>query len=144
MSDFTSFFPVVAKNIWNNLLERDDAKSNWLRYSNLRCPTRDRPFLATYKNSRDGEDNLGNDISDEDDDDQDPEEPDIFDYDNDEDDPYGSNNKQPFERKLIRRRKRRRKSRRSRSRNRRSPSPDPFLFQNDNTPVVMDGMCDIL
>ena len=150
------FLFVVAKNIWNNLLEPDDAKSTWRRFANLKCPTRDRPFLATYKNSKD---NDQIDFSDEDDDDRDGD-PDSYeedDEDYEEEDPYGSNNRpfqrdddvyeekdpygsnnRPFQRrKLIKKRKKRRRSRRSSQR---------FLFQNGNdvNEVSNDFSCDIL
>ena len=49
--DNQGFLFLDAKNLWNNLLEPTGAKSNWKRYSSLQCPTSERPFLATAKNS---------------------------------------------------------------------------------------------
>ena len=50
--DFTY---VVAKKIWNNLLEPVGGKSGWALHNsdNLRCPTRSDPFIGTYLNSQD-------------------------------------------------------------------------------------------
>ena len=54
-----------AKNIWNNLLEPVGAKSDWSQYSNLKCPTSERPFLATNKNSAELSDDEFDDVEDE-------------------------------------------------------------------------------
>ena len=46
---------IVAKKIWNNLLEPVGGKSGWALHNsdNLRCPTRSDPFIGTYLNSQD-------------------------------------------------------------------------------------------
>ena len=49
------FIYIVAKKIWNNLLEPVGGKSGWALHNsdNLRCPTRSDPFIGTYLNSQD-------------------------------------------------------------------------------------------
>ena len=49
------FIYIVAKKIWNNLLEPVGGKSSWALHNsdNLRCPTRSDPFIGTYLNSQD-------------------------------------------------------------------------------------------
>ena len=49
------FIYIVAKKIWNNLLEPVGGKSSWTLHNsdNLRCPTRSDPFIGTYLNSQD-------------------------------------------------------------------------------------------
>ena len=49
------FIFIVAKKIWNNLLEPVGGKSGWALHNsdNLRCPTRSDPFIGTYLNSQD-------------------------------------------------------------------------------------------
>ena len=59
-----SLFFKDAKNIWNNLLEPVGAKSDWSQYSNLKCPTSERPFLATNKNSAEFSDDNNDEFDD--------------------------------------------------------------------------------
>ena len=99
---------LFAKNIWNNLLQPVGGKSSWNQFSNLKCPTREHPFLATSKNSQES----GVDFE-EDEDDL---------YDDDDDD---ESEEKPFQRKrLVRRRKKFTK---------RSPNNFDSKGQNDNT-----------
>ena len=81
-----SFFK-DAKNLWNNLLEPKGAKSYWRRYSTLQCPTSERPFFATEKNSDDFDDNFDEDST--------------------------ESNEQPFQRKRLLRRRRKKLAKRS-------------------------------
>ena len=55
LGDHFHFIYIVAKKIWNNLLEPVGGKSGWAWHNsdNLRCPTRSDPFIGTYLNSQD-------------------------------------------------------------------------------------------
>ena len=97
---------LFAKNIWNNLLQPVGGKSSWNQFSNLKCPTREHPFIATSKNSQESG----------------------VDFEEDEDDLYDNDDEseeKPFQRKrLVRRRKKFTK---------RSPKNFDSKGQNDNT-----------
>ena len=96
---------LFAKNIWNNLLQPVGGKSSWNQFSNLKCPTREQPFIATSKNSQES----SVDFDEEDQDDAD----------------YESEEEKPFQRKrLVRRRKKFTK---------RSPKDFDSKGQSDNT-----------
>ena len=98
---------LFAKNIWNNLLQPVGGKSSWNQFSNLKCPTREHPFIATSKNSQES----GVDFEEDEDD--------LYDDDDDE------SEEKPFQRKrLVRRRKKFTK---------RSPKNFDSKGQNDNT-----------
>ena len=74
---------IDAKNVWNNLLEPSGAKSSWNRFASLKCPTNDRPYLFTQKNSN------------------------LDDFDNnDEGDDVEDDGRRPFQRKVLVRRRR--------------------------------------
>lgn len=48
-----SFFFAASNALWNNMLEPEGQKStNWTKeFTNFMCPTEDRPFIATKRNS---------------------------------------------------------------------------------------------